>query len=82
MKRKPPGPANYLELITQRGRMEGFNTFDHWDRFEEITTELAGWVADGRLKGGHTIVEGLERAPDALRMLFEGANTGKLLVAL
>lgn len=80
--RKPPGPANYLELITQRGRMEGFNTFDHWARFEEITTELAGWVADGRLKAGQTIVEGLERAPEALRMLFEGGNTGKLLVAL
>ena len=39
-------------------------------------------MADGRLKGRQTIVEGLERAPEALRMLFEGGNTGKLLVAL
>ena len=77
---KPPGPANYLELITQRARMEGFNTFDHWARFEEITSELAGWVADGRLTSRQTVVEGLDRAPEALRMLFEGANIGKLLV--
>lgn len=77
---KPPGPANYLELITQRARMEGFNTFDHWGRFDEITTELAGWVADGRLTVRHTVVDGLERAPEALRMLFEGGNIGKLLV--
>lgn len=78
--RKPPGPSNYLELITQRARMEGFNTFDHWGRFAEITTELSGWVADGRLVGRQTLLEGLERAPEALRMLFEGGNTGKLLV--
>lgn len=77
---KPPGPSNYLELITQRARMEGFNTFDHWGRFEEITTQLAGWVAEGRLLSRQTIVHGLERAPEALRMLFEGGNTGKLLV--
>ena len=36
---KPPGPANYLELITARARMEGFNAFDHWDRFGEITRD-------------------------------------------
>lgn len=78
--RKPPGPANYLELITQRARMEGFNTFDHWGRFEEISAELAGWVAEGRIRSTETVVRGLERAPEALRMLFEGGNTGKLLV--
>src|SRR5690606_4443524 len=78
--RKPPGPANYLELITQRARMEGFNTFDHWGRFDEITTELAGWVADGSLTVRHTVVEGLDGAPEALRLLFEGGNIGKLLV--
>jgi len=80
--RKPAGPSNYLDLITVRGRMEGFNTFDHWGRFDEITAELAGWAADGRLTTRSTIVEGLDRAPDALRMLFEGENIGKLLVRL
>lgn len=78
--RKPPGPANYLDLITTRGRMEGFNTFDHWDRFDEITGQLARWVAEGRLISRETVVEGLDAAPDALRLLFEGGNTGKLLV--
>jgi NADPH-dependent curcumin reductase CurA len=78
--RRPPGPANYLELITQRARMEGFNTFDHWGRFDEITSELAGWVTGGRITSRETVVDGLDRAPEALRMLFEGGNTGKLLV--
>ena len=80
--RKPPGPSNYLDLITARGRMEGYNTFDHWDRFDEITAQLADWVADGRLVARETVVDGLDQAPHALRMLFEGANTGKLLVRI
>lgn len=77
---KPPGPANYLELITARGTMAGFNSFDHWDRFDEITGQLAAWITEGKLVTRHTIVEGLDAAPEALRLLFEGANTGKLLV--
>jgi NADPH-dependent curcumin reductase CurA len=79
---KPPGPANYLDLITARGRMEGFNTFDAWDRFEDITAQLAEWVADGSIVTRDTIVDGLDAAPEALRMLFEGANLGKLVVRL
>jgi NADPH-dependent curcumin reductase CurA len=27
-----------------------------------------------------TVVEGLEKAPDAINMLFTGGNTGKLIV--
>ena len=41
---KPPGPANYINLISRRGRMEGFIALDHWDRFPEITEVLRGWV--------------------------------------
>ncbi|MCB1017405.1 MAG: NADP-dependent oxidoreductase [Acidimicrobiales bacterium] len=77
---KPPGPANYLELITQRATMTGFNTFDHWDRFGEITDQLAGWLADGSLRSREHVLDGLERAPEALNMLFTGDNLGKLLV--
>jgi NADPH-dependent curcumin reductase CurA len=79
---KPPGPANYLDLITVRGRMEGFNTFDHWPRFEEITAQLSRWLAAGEITTRDTVVEGIDEAPRALRMLFEGGNTGKLLVHL
>jgi NADPH-dependent curcumin reductase CurA len=37
-------------------------------------------VREGKIKAEETIVEGLERAPEALNMLFDGANVGKLLV--
>ena len=77
---RPPGPANYLELITFRARMEGFNAFDHWDRFGEITHELSALLDAGRLVHREHVLDGLERAPEALNMLFTGDNTGKLVV--
>jgi NADPH-dependent curcumin reductase CurA len=79
---KPPGPSNYLDLITQRGRMEGFNAFDYWDRLDEAIGRLGAWVAEGKIQRREHILEGLERAPDALRMLFTGENLGKLIVAV
>jgi NADPH-dependent curcumin reductase CurA len=34
----------------------------------------------GKIKDRETIVEGLERAPDAINMLFAGANRGKTII--
>jgi hypothetical protein len=42
--------------------------------------ELAGMVLNGSLRHQEEIVRGLERAPEALNMLFSGANHGKTLV--
>ena len=74
------GPANYSMLIIRRGRMEGFIILDYLDRFPQAQGEMAGWLADGQIKSAEHIVEGLERAPDALNLLFTGGNTGKVIV--
>jgi NADPH-dependent curcumin reductase len=78
----PPGPSNYLNLLVRRGRMEGFIIIDYLDRFPAAQLEVAGWIAEGKIKAGEHIVEGLEKAPDALNLLFSGGNTGKVIVAL
>lgn len=76
----PPGPRNYLQLILKRARMEGFIVIDYRDRFAEAQQQLAAWLAEGRLRQVDTIVDGLDRAPEAFAMLFSGGNTGKLMV--
>jgi NADPH-dependent curcumin reductase CurA len=78
----PPGPSNYLSLLIRRGRMEGFLIFDYLDRFPAAQSEVAGWIADGKIKSAEHIVHGLEKAPEALNLLFSGGNTGKVIVAL
>jgi NADPH-dependent curcumin reductase CurA len=45
-------------------------------------TELAGWLAEGKLKYRETIAEGLPAAPAAFIGLLRGANLGKQLVRL
>jgi NADPH-dependent curcumin reductase CurA len=79
-RRKPPGPANYLNLISRRARMEGFISWDHWGRWAEITDILGGWVAEGRLRHRSHVFEGLESAPQALNAMFTGENIGKIVV--
>ena len=77
------GPANYMMLLVARASMAGMLVFDYADRYPEATAELAGWYRDGRLVSHETVVRGGVRDfPRTLLMLFEGANTGKLVLAL
>ena len=76
------GIANTSNLIIKRGRMQGFLILDYFDRLDGARAEMAGWLAEGKLKSSEHIVEGLEHAPDALNLLFTGGNTGKVIVQL
>ena len=77
---RPVGPRNYLQLIIKRARMEGFLILDYLDRFPEAQLEMAGWVMEGRIQHREHVVEGLDRAGEALNLLFSGGNTGKVVV--
>lgn len=74
------GPPNYMNLISRRGRMEGFIILDYIDRFMEGAMTLGALLAEGKLKHKTTVVEGLDAAPTALQRLFSGDHDGKLLV--
>jgi NADPH-dependent curcumin reductase CurA len=75
-----PGPRNIVNLIPQRGRMEGFILLDYRDRFLDAILQLGQWVQEERIRYAEDIVEGLENTPTAFRKLFTGANTGKLII--
>lgn len=77
-----PGPRNLSALISKRGRMEGFIILDFLPRAGEAIAKLATWVMGGELKFKVDVMEGLDSAPAALEKLFDGANTGKMLVRL
>ncbi|HXB21840.1 MAG TPA: NADP-dependent oxidoreductase [Candidatus Solibacter sp.] len=74
------GPSNYLSLLVNRARMEGFVVFDYAPRFGEAAREMAGWMAAGKLKTREDIVEGLQTFPETFLKLFKGENFGKLLI--
>jgi NADPH-dependent curcumin reductase CurA len=77
------GPKNYLTLITNRARMEGFVVLDYFDRIGEALRYMAPLVRDSSLKSReHIVGGGLAAFNETLLMLFRGENTGKLVLAL
>jgi NADPH-dependent curcumin reductase CurA len=77
------GPASYIMLLVARASMTGFLVFDYADRYPQAMAELAGWYRSGELVSREHVVHGsVADFPDTLLMLFEGANTGKLVLAL
>jgi NADPH-dependent curcumin reductase CurA len=75
-----PVLANFKLVLIKRLRVQGFIVLDYAARYMEAATQLGKWKMFGKLKDRETIVEGLEKAPDAINMLFTGGNIGKLIV--
>lgn len=76
----PTGPRVERHLLVKRARMEGFVYFDHLSRSEEAVARLAGWLREGKLRHREDILDGIERAPDAIAGLYRGENLGKRLI--
>ncbi len=74
------GPKNYLNLISRRARMEGFLVLDYAPRFMEGIMTLGGLIGQGKLKHKTTVLDGLDKTPEALQRLFTGDHDGKLMV--
>ena len=79
----PRGPANYMQLLVARASMAGFVVFDYVERYPEGIAQLAEWLNTGQLRSHEYIESGhIDDFPDTLLKLFNGENTGKLILAL
>jgi hypothetical protein len=77
------GPSNYMSLLVNRARMQGFVVFDFAHRYPEGVRALARLIAEGRLKAIEDVESGgLEAFVPTLNKLFSGANLGKLVLKL
>ena len=63
--------------------MKGFIVFDYAKQYPVALKELGEWLAQGKIKRKEYIVKGgLEAAPQGLVDLYQGANTGKMMVEI
>lgn len=77
-----PGPYMFRNVIMRRLRVEGFVILDHFDKYPDMQTKLASWMLEGKLKYKLHVVDGLENALSALKLLYTGGNDGKLMVRI
>jgi len=71
-----------MRIIAMRIRLQGFIYTDYLPKLGEFYRDMGAWIATGQVKARDTVVEGLEKTPEAFLGLFTGANTGKMLVRL
>jgi NADPH-dependent curcumin reductase CurA len=71
---------HWERILSRRISVVGFNAMDHWDRFPQATKAVSEWIADGSIKYRAHVLDGLERAPEALVRLFKGDHLGKLVI--
>jgi NADPH-dependent curcumin reductase CurA len=76
------GPKNYMSLLVNSARMEGFVIFHFAARYPEAAMALAKWHLEGKLKAKEDIAEGIDQFPEALCRLFRGENFGKLILKI
>jgi NADPH-dependent curcumin reductase CurA len=78
------GPAhgirNLFQATANNLTLRGFRGSAYQHRLADVSRELGGWLAEGRLNYTETIIDGLERAPEALMRVLSGNTTGKALV--
>lgn len=79
----PPGPSRYMSLLVFRAKMQGFLVFDYPDKNPAAIADLAEMISAGTLVARETVVEGgVADFGDTLLQLFEGKNTGKLVLKI
>lgn len=76
------GPTNYLSLLSNRGRMEGFIVFDYRKDYPIAMQALLEWMRDDKIRSDEHIEKGIENFYPTFLKLFTGENQGKLILQL
>ena len=78
----PAAPRNLGMAVGKRLTLRGFIVSDHADRRDAFLTEMGDWIRTGQVQVNETIVDGIEKAPDAFIGMLRGENLGKMVVRI
>ncbi len=77
---KIQGPSNYLSLLVNGARMEGFVVIQFTSRYGEAAKQLSKWVAQGKIKSQEHVERGIDQFYPTFLKLFSGDKKGKLVL--
>jgi NADPH-dependent curcumin reductase CurA len=80
--RPAPGPDNLFQTVVNDLTLRGFRGSSYVHRMGDMQRDVAAWLRAGVLHCRETVVDGLERAPEALVRMLAGATVGKTLVRI
>ncbi len=72
--------GNLMRLVYGSIRMEGFLASNYLEQFSQAMSCLAEWIRQGRLLHREDLRVGMDLLPFSLNALFDGSNTGTLIV--
>jgi NADPH-dependent curcumin reductase CurA len=78
----PRGPSNLFQATANDLTLRGFRGSSNLHLMNEMQRQVGAWLRDGRLVYRETVVDGLERAPEALVRVLSGDTVGKTLVRI
>ena len=76
----PAGSRVERHFLVRRASLQGFLLFDFAARFAEARARLLGGLGGGKLRYREHILDGIDKAPRSVALLYAGENTGKLLI--
>lgn len=78
------GPAIMGTILRMKVKMQGFIIFDSFPKatYAAFREEMTDWLAAGKVQYKEQVVDGLEKAPEALYDLLVGNSFGKMVVRL
>lgn len=79
---KITGPSNYLSLLVNGARMEGFVVIQFTRRYGEAAKQLSKWVAQGKIKSKEHVERGIDQFYPTFLKLFSGEKKGKLVLQI
>ena len=77
-----PGPVNLTMAIGLGLTLKGFIVTHFNHLAAQFRSDMEAWIASGKVTYQETVLEGINRAPEAFIGLFTGGNTGKMIVSL
>ncbi len=77
-----PGPSNLVQIVGKSLKVQGFIVSNYSQFALEYFAKLGPLMASGKLVQQETVLEGLDKAPEAFLRLFSGDKQGKMLVKI
>ena len=78
----PLGARNLWQLIVKSASIHGLLIRDYVPRFAEGGAAMAAWLAADKLRCDEHVETGIDNAYPAFMRLFDGSNSGKLILKL